>query len=130
MTLPSDSALLKHPLMAHVTTFHGGSNSYLSHIRPRNNSKVLCSWSNGTPLIIEGPVPKKRGGWSSVRSVVLNFYPISSRMSGGNWDVNGDGGHMMLNALVYVAQHSTLKRKNYISYLSINSNIKKGKLKT
>jgi len=121
MTYPTDTLMRKHPLMSHVKTFGGGTNSYLSNIRAREGAKVICSWSNGHPLVVEGPCPKKKGSNGTVRTVGLNFYPISSRASGGNWDANTDGGHLMLNALVFVAQHATLKRRNYTRHPNINS---------
>jgi len=109
MTFPTDKKLLRHPLLNHVKSFVGGSYSYLSNITPKSDSTVISSWSNGTPLVIEGPLGgKKKHG--RCRTVCLNFYPVSSRSGAGNWDISSDGGHLMLNSLIYVASHSHLKR--------------------
>jgi hypothetical protein len=57
---------------------------------------VIAYWSNGFPLIAE--MPHFPG-----RVVTLNFFPPSADTDMTNWESGGDGGKMMVNALLFVA---------------------------
>jgi hypothetical protein len=74
----STKGLSDHPLLTHVRSFNGGAQSYHAAIRVRDpkTCKVVASWTNGQPLIVEGPVPtaKKSGTAKQSKCVVLNFY--------------------------------------------------------
>ncbi len=108
-------SLSDHPLMQNVRSFQGGQQSYHANLRVRDpkTCRIIASWTNGQPLVIEGPMPvakKLQAGKKQVKCVVLNFYPITSRCGAGNWQINTDGGHLLLNALTYTASSGYLKR--------------------
>jgi hypothetical protein len=92
--------LPNHPLMNGVTSFNGGSSSFMSTSTTiTTNSYLVADWSNGAPLLIVND----QVGPMSVRRVDLNFYPPSGDSRSDFWDVNTDGGLIMANALTYVA---------------------------
>jgi hypothetical protein len=84
-----------HPVMAGVTSFTGGTQSY----RPTGTAlevgaTLIASWSDGKVLVAEGMNPKR---------VDLGMYPPSSSCGATNWSVATNGAELMANALTYVA---------------------------
>jgi len=92
-----------HPLMTGVSSFDGGSSSY----RPASDNThplatKIADWSGGTtPLIAVRRLPDSTYG---LKRVDLAFYPPSSNVRSDFWDDSTDGGRMMVNALLWVAE--------------------------
>jgi len=113
---------LQHPILSHVKRFNGGSASYHSLCTVSSGAKLIASWSDGAPFIVEktaysGKTPK---GVKSPIIVCLNFFPASSRLPatsrlGGGaqyWDQTSDGHHLLLNALAYAGLNSSIRTKS------------------
>jgi hypothetical protein len=81
------------PLMAGVTSFDGGSESYNDPGTTTPGAVDVADWSNGTPL-----VATKLVAGSEV--VALNFFPPSSDTASGSWVASTDGARLMSNALL------------------------------
>ncbi len=83
-----------HPVMAGVTTFHGGNFSY----RPTTTSmtagsSVVAEWTDGKILVAQHGTYANR--------VDLGMFPPSSTLSASNWTVTTDGARLMANALLH-----------------------------
>jgi len=112
-----------HPLLRNVQRFNGGVSSFHSMVTAVPGAKVVATWSDGSPFLIEKKIPPKLGSTNSKERtpmlVMLNMFPPSSRMPTGGrlgggpalWDQTSDGHHLLLNALAYAGSHSTLKTK-------------------
>lgn len=100
LTLVSDVA--GSPLLAGVTSFNGGSDSYRDSIALATGATLVAHWSDGgsTPLV---------GAKGNV--VGLNLYPPSSTVQVGLWDATTAGGMLMANALVASAYDTALSAK-------------------
>ncbi len=91
-----------HPLVAGITSFLGGSNSF----RPSNASvidsaSVVAEWADGSTLIAvrEDTIGSR---------VDLGFYPPSDGVLASFWDSTTDGGIILANALAYAAARPPL----------------------
>lgn len=83
------------PIMAGVTTFNGGLESYQGINGLTINTTVIAEWDNGKPLVVE------KTGFNG-KIVLLNFYPPSSDARPDLWVASTDGALLMANALKYV----------------------------
>ena len=114
-----------HPILAGVSTFSGGSNSW----RPTTTSiqsgaTRVADWTDGTPLV----ATKKYG---TARRVDLGFYPPSSDARSDFWDSGTDGALLMANALRWVRSCSDCDLENFSDplaqwqnrWLFLNSNL-------
>jgi Bacterial Ig domain/Immunoglobulin I-set domain/Immunoglobulin domain len=95
LSLVADDAT--HPILDSVGSFNGGGSSYHnSGIVPTSGSQLIAHWSDGLPLVAVKQV--------NANAVVgLNFYPPSSAIQSGFWDISTDGELLMANALQYAA---------------------------
>ncbi len=59
-----------HPLLKNIKSFNGGSGSYRSAVTVPKACKLLASWTDGTPFLIEGVQTKRKTG--------LNVFLVSS----------------------------------------------------
>ncbi len=114
LTLPKASESKSNPLLKMVKSFNGGNGSYRSRVNVANGGKLVASWADGTPLLIDQG--KKQSGKKGGHTVLLNIYPPSSRngASAQYWNPSGGsnhGHHLMLNALVHCATNATHKRR-------------------
>jgi len=89
-----------HRLMKGVASFEGGVQSSHGDGMLHPEAKVIAEWANGRPLVTEltkfaGPV------------VGLNFYPPSSDVGDGGWNVSSGGATLLGNAVYHccVARH-------------------------
>ena len=87
--------LTQSPLLAGVSSFDGGSESYMnSPITIAPGATLVANWNDGQPLAgVLNHVP----GWI----VGLNFFPPSSDAGGGFWVSTTDGAQLMVNALLW-----------------------------
>ncbi|KAJ3429701.1 hypothetical protein M0812_25059 [Anaeramoeba flamelloides] len=82
------------------------SENKIKDILDQNKRKkyiVICEWNDGTPLVIVQNRKTKSFG----KIVILNFYPISDRVStekGFRWNPNTDGDKIMSNSIKYVSK--------------------------
>ena len=86
-----------HPIMADVSTFDGGAESwYNTNLTVENNGKLVANWSNGEPMIAFNEP-------TNGRVVGLNFFPPSSDNPDRPqfWQSNTDGTLIMTNALTW-----------------------------
>jgi hypothetical protein len=81
-----------HPLVAGVTSFHGGGASLHNQVSMSAGATRVADYDNGVPLVGCKPV-----GNSFV--VGLNFYPPSSSVDSNYWITATDGAKLMANAL-------------------------------
>jgi hypothetical protein len=84
------------PILAGVTSFDGGGDSYYGTGNLAPGAIDIADWSNGRPLVAE--LDTFRG-----KVVSLNFFPPSSTAQSGFWMASTDGGILMANSLNYVA---------------------------
>jgi hypothetical protein len=86
-------------ILTGVTNFDSGTASYHNTggtVDP--GATVIADYDTGTPLIIK----KDNVGTSgTARRVFLNFYPPSSTVNPGFWNVASDGALLMRNALLW-----------------------------
>jgi hypothetical protein len=82
------------PLLNGVTSFDGGTSSYISTGSIINGGVEIAAWSNGSPLIVTTAV-------DGHETVDLNFYPPSSDARSDFWVSGTDGGVIMANALLF-----------------------------
>ena len=84
-----------HPIMDGVTSFNGGSSSWRQSFTGIAGGAVrIADWTDGRALIAEKDI-------NGTRRIDLGFFPPSSSVSSGFWDVNTDGATIMANALQY-----------------------------
>jgi hypothetical protein len=84
-----------HPIMAGVTSFDGGAQSYrprMTDLRP--GAQAVADWSDGKHLVVVGALSNR---------VDLTMYPPPSTCRSDFWDVTTDGALLMANALVFAA---------------------------
>jgi len=79
-------------LMKGVTSFEGGVQSSHGDGKLHPDARVVAEWANGRPLVTEltkfaGPI------------VGLNFYPPSSDVGDGGWNVSSGGATLLGNAV-------------------------------
>ncbi|MGH7245020.1 MAG: hypothetical protein ACREJD_16515 [Phycisphaerales bacterium] len=83
-----------------VQTFNGGSFSYRpSGTAIQTGANVSFSWSDGKPLSTIGPLQNRAD---------IGFYPTSSDVNPGYWNVATDGAQIMVNALLYTIRPKVL----------------------
>jgi hypothetical protein len=87
-----------HPLANNITNFSGGTSSYRS-TGTVVNGDVIAEWSDGLPLI----VAQENVGPALSRRVDLNFYPVSSDVSGSFWDATTQGTEIIENAIIWAS---------------------------
>ncbi len=83
-----------HPILAGVSSFDGGLDSYHETISLTAGAFQVAHWSNDVPL-----VATKQS--TSGKIVGLNFYPPSSDASPTLWTASTDGARLMGNALAW-----------------------------
>ncbi|KAJ3446747.1 btb/poz domain-containing [Anaeramoeba flamelloides] len=96
-----------HPIMEGVKTFEGGMGSAHSQFAQSKdiNTKTICCWENGRPLIT---TKKNNDDFGMV--VVLNLSPISNEVGDEwFWKKESDGDKIIVNSLKFVYQHSQNK---------------------
>ena len=77
------------PLLAGVTSFDGGTNSWHnSGLTVKSGSTLVAHWTDGEPLVVY------RGN-----VVELNFLPTSDTVRSDLWKSSTDGAQLMVNAL-------------------------------
>jgi hypothetical protein len=87
--------LPQHPIMAGVSTFDGGTNSYRPTVTTLTPGSIaVAEWSDGRILVAQGANPKR---------VDLGFYPPSSSCANGFWNVASDGNVLLANAVHFAA---------------------------
>lgn len=97
-------ALPNHPIMKNVNSFNGGSSSYRAkNTQLTTNSYTIASWTDGNILI----AANDKVGNKQVRRADVNFFPPSSAISGNWWQQSTDGGRILANALLWVADAAT-----------------------
>jgi len=83
-----------HPILAGVSSFNGGSNSFHDTISLTAGAFQVAHWSNAVPLVAtKQPTTGKIVG--------LNFYPPSSDFAPGDWVATTDGARLMSNSLAW-----------------------------
>jgi hypothetical protein len=85
------------PLLDGVSSFNGGSSSYLDDVTLAPGSTQIAHWNDGasTPLVAY-----------NAHSVGLNFYPPSSDARSDFWDASTDGAALLANALLFHSHSS------------------------
>jgi len=87
--------LPQSPLLANVSSFHGGTTSYQnSPLSLTTGATLVAEWSNGTPLV--GSIDDRPG-----RCAGLNFFPPSSDVNSVGWVSSTDGAQLMTDALLW-----------------------------
>ncbi|MDV6169688.1 HYR domain-containing protein, partial [Flavobacterium sp. DG1-102-2] len=90
-----------HPIIAGITAFNAGPESYVSTsttISP--SSYIIASYDNSLPLIIA----KENTGLSAAKRVSLNFFPPSTTVTSAGWGQATQGAQIMANALKWSAK--------------------------
>ncbi|KAJ5072436.1 hypothetical protein M0811_01451 [Anaeramoeba ignava] len=88
-----------HPILNGVSRFNCGNQNVRTDIVALQNSNVIAEWNDGIPLIIEKNYP------NSGLIVVLNFYPVSSKLQDGYWNFSSDGGLILRNAIKFCSTY-------------------------
>jgi hypothetical protein len=96
-----------HPILANVSSFDGGSNSYHETISLTAGAFQIAHWSNDIPLVATKQP-------TSGKIVGLNFYPPSSDYLAGNWVAATDGARLMGNALAWAGNCITTDTKGVV----------------
>ncbi len=83
-----------HPILAGVSSFDGGVDSFRPGANPLNaRGLAVAKWADGSPLAAISTVRPNR--------VDLGFYPPSSDAVPNSWVSSGDGGRLLANAIEY-----------------------------
>ncbi|HEY6159859.1 MAG TPA: T9SS type A sorting domain-containing protein, partial [Bacteroidia bacterium] len=91
--------LSSHPIMSGVSSFNGGTASYMSTsttLAP--GAYRIADYDNGAPLI----TARECVGPAGARRADLNFYPPSIDSRSDFWNTSTDGAKIMANALTWV----------------------------
>ncbi len=83
-----------HPILAGVSSFDGGSDSFHETISLTAGAFQVAHWSNDVPLVATKQP-------TSGKIVGLNFYPPSSDANPTLWTASTDGARLMGNALAW-----------------------------
>lgn len=87
--------LPSHPLLDGVTSFSGGTSSYLNTpIALASGATLVAQWNNGQPLVGAKDTPPGR-------CAGLNFFPPSSTARSDFWVASTDGARLMADALLW-----------------------------
>ena len=96
--------LSAHPIMSGVTSFNGGTSSYMSTSTTLTaGSYRIADYDNGAPLI----TAKECVGPMNARRADLNFYPPSIDSRSDFWNTATDGAKIMANALTWVSVNAS-----------------------
>jgi hypothetical protein len=94
LTLGKHDYVLNSPLLAGVTSFSGGAQSFrIKDASVNTNATRIADWSDGTPLVAERT-------FGSATEIALNFLPVSSATLTGGWDTSTNGAKLITNALL------------------------------
>lgn len=89
------------PLLAGVTSFNGGSDSYRNEVNVASGTTLVARWDDEASTPFEA--------WTTAHAgcvVGLNFYPPSSDVRDGFWDASTDGWILQANALNFTCAAS------------------------
>jgi hypothetical protein len=85
------------PLMAGVTSFNGGDESYRgTSTDVATGATRIADWSDGVPLIATKTI-------KGINRVDLGFYPVSDKAQSDLWNSSTDGVRIITNALLFAS---------------------------